>query len=510
MTDALNEPALDVTNLAPGTVLLGKYRIVRTLGMGGMGVVVQAEHVTLGSTVAMKFLLPQFATVSDAAERFVREARAASRIASDHVAHVLDVGTLPEASDVPYMVMEYLEGQDLSRALKSGHRFTIEEAIDYIIQAAEALAEAHRERIIHRDVKPANLFLTRYADGTPLVKVLDFGISKIAQDAQIGDMGLTKTTAVLGSGYYMSPEQMRSAKSVDTRTDIYALGVCIFELLTGSPPFTADNFAELCLKVAMDPPTPMRLRRPDVPEALAEVIAKAYARSPDDRYPTMGAFVAALAPWASPHSYPAIEQVGRISARMGDRGTMSSVPAMAPAGSMPPPPMPSLSSPLSSSSSGAVAAAGPLSKSVSSPSGAPAGRGGAPLWAVAGGIALLSGVAMFFGLGYVKRPITAPGATPALVAPPAPVSAEPPPTPTVTPAGSAVAAGAVPDASADPASSAVAPASASAAPPALSAAAGKAPRAPAVPRAPAARPEGGPCFGRDPDTGLRVMVPCKK
>jgi serine/threonine-protein kinase len=509
VTDATNTAALDVTNLEPGTMLLGKYRIVRTLGMGGMGVVVQAQHVTLGSTVAMKFLLPQYVTVADAAQRFVREAQAASKIQSDHVAHVLDVGTLPEASDVPYMVMEYLEGQDLSRYVKSGHRFTPEEAIDYVIQAAEALAEAHREHIIHRDVKPANLFLTRHADGTPLVKVLDFGISKIAQEAQVADMGLTKTTAVLGSGYYMSPEQMRSAKNVDTRTDIYALGVCLYELLAGQPPFTADNFAELCLKVAMDPPTPLRQHRPDVPETLAEVIARAYARSPDERYPTMGAFVAALAPWASPHSYPAIEQVGRISAQMGDRVGMPSLPSLPPPGSMPPPPMPMIpgAAPVPSDSSGAVVAGGPLSKSVATPSGAPSQKGGTPMWLIAIAIAIVSGVGMFVGLGYVKAPPPAAGVpastAPAVVTPP-PASAAPSAAPTVTPVASAAEPAA--SASAEPAASASAAPSASAPAPALSAL-GK----PKPAGGPKATPKAeGPCFGRDPDTGLRTMVPCPK
>ena len=218
--------SFDPTQLAPGTMVLGKYRVAGTLGVGGMAVVVAADHVGLDRRVAIKFLLPEMIGKDGVIQRFLMEAKAAGRIESEHVAKVIDVGSLPhEGEQLPYMVMEYLDGQDLSLWVAEGHRFPLETAIDYALQAAEALQLAHDRGIIHRDIKPANLFLCE--DG--VVKVLDFGISKIL-DEEPQEMSLTKTNAVLGSGLYMSPEQMRSARNVDARTDVYSLGVCLYEL----------------------------------------------------------------------------------------------------------------------------------------------------------------------------------------------------------------------------------------------------------------------------------------
>jgi serine/threonine protein kinase len=312
-------PAEDV-GFVPGTVLLDRYRVVRALGIGGMSQVVCAEHLALGTKVAMKFLLPGLAILPDAPQRFVREALAVTRVKSDHVAKVLDVGTLPGGP--PYLVMEYLEGQDLGRHVKAGQRFEVEEAIDLTVQAADALARAHAAGVIHRDVKPSNLFLTSRPDGTPLLKVLDFGISKVLEEAAKEDLELTKTTAVMGSALYMSLEQMRSTKTVDHRTDIYALGVSLYELLTGTHPFTAESFSELCVKVSLDPPSPLRDHRPDVPEALAEAIAVAYARSAAERYQTVGGFALALAPFASPRTLEHIDSIRRFERQSWPDGTL--------------------------------------------------------------------------------------------------------------------------------------------------------------------------------------------
>jgi serine/threonine-protein kinase len=333
--------ALGFATFPPGTVLLDKYRIVRELGMGGMGVVLCAEHVQLGTRVAMKFLLPEFAVLPDAAQRFVREARAATRIHSEHVARVIDVGTLPGAlagfpaprgpdgeevaqpggpPGVPFIVMEYLDGVDLGRHLKSTPKLSIHEAIDFIVQAAEALAQAHAAGVIHRDVKPANLFLTRAPDGTPHVKMLDFGIAKVVEETAQQNLELTKTRAVMGSALYMSLEQMRSTKTVDYRTDIYSLGITLYELLTHTHPFMAESFSELCVKVSLDPPDPIGRHRPDVTDELGEVIARAYARYPDDRYPTVASFAAALAPFAAAESQAMIGAIQRIDrAASGER-----------------------------------------------------------------------------------------------------------------------------------------------------------------------------------------------
>ncbi len=216
--------------------------------------------------------------------------------------------------------MEYLEGVDLGRHLKSGAQLTIHEAIDLTVQAAEALAQAHAAGVIHRDVKPANLFMSRGADGVPVVKMLDFGIAKVVEETAQNNLELTKTRAVMGSALYMSLEQMRSTKTVDYRTDIYSLGITLYELLTHTHPFMAESFSELCVKVSLDPPDPISRHRPDITDELAEVIAQAYARYPDDRYPTVAAFAAALAPFAAEETQAMIAAIQRIErAASGER-----------------------------------------------------------------------------------------------------------------------------------------------------------------------------------------------
>ncbi len=335
----VTEP-FDVLNIQPGTLLLDKYRVIETVGVGGMGVVLSVQHINLGTRMAIKLLLPQLMSNEALVKRFLREARAATRIQGEHVARVLDVDTLPDG--LPYMVMEYLEGWDLARHIAEGRRFTIPEAIECIRQAAEALAQAHEVGIIHRDIKPANLFLIE-SGSKALVKVLDFGISKMVEDGDdAGAVGLTKTTTVLGSGLYMSPEQMRSAKNVDHRTDIYALAVCLYELLTHSHPYDADSFGELCIRVSTEEPEPIRKHRPDVSEALAQVIAKGYAREPHDRYETVAEFAAALAPHASaeastpPPTQPAAQSAAPSVPPVEPIATVESVrPAPAPAVELP-------------------------------------------------------------------------------------------------------------------------------------------------------------------------------
>ncbi|MFT3765564.1 MAG: serine/threonine-protein kinase [Minicystis sp.] len=298
--------------ISPGAVLLDKYRVLRELGVGGMSRVLSAAHVSLGTKVAIKLLLPNLARLPDSPQRFEREAKAATRIEGEHVAKVIDVGTLPAkgpGAGTPFMVMEYLEGKDLGRLVKEGRRFEITEAIELVVQAADALARAHEAGVVHRDVKPSNLFLTQRSDGSPLVKVLDFGISKVVEEAAQENLELTKTTAVMGSALYMSLEQMRSTKTVDRRTDIWALGVSLYELYAHTHPWTAQTFSELCVKVSLDPPDPLRAHRPDVPEALARVIEVAYARKPEERYQSVGQFVEALAPFAAPATRKHIQAI---------------------------------------------------------------------------------------------------------------------------------------------------------------------------------------------------------
>ncbi|MCC6555807.1 MAG: serine/threonine protein kinase [Polyangiaceae bacterium] len=278
----------------PGTLLERKYRVVRTLGRGGMGVVLEAWRCDLDVRMAIKLLLPELASSRDSIRRFLREARAVARLRSDHVARVIDVGTLEGGE--PFIVMEYLEGEDLARRARAAGPIAAGDAIEYTVQACDALAEAHALGIVHRDLKLANLFLTSRPDGAPLVKVLDFGVSKVAGEPP-GDAALTRTAMVVGSILTMSPEQMRSSRDVDHRTDIYALGVCLFQLLAGRPPHSAESLPELYARICGSPPAPLRDIRPDVPEGLVGVIERCIAPRPDDRYESVAELLRALSPF---------------------------------------------------------------------------------------------------------------------------------------------------------------------------------------------------------------------
>jgi serine/threonine-protein kinase len=272
------------TPLEPGRVLAGKYRVERQLGEGGMGVVIAATDIQLERRVAVKFLLPEYSAHEEAAKRFLREARAAVRIQSEHVARVIDVGTLETGA--PYMVMEYLEGSDLSAVIEERGPLPVGEAVGHVLEACDAIAEAHSYGIVHRDLKPANLFLARQPDGSSRIKVLDFGISKAMMGSGSGiDHSLTRTSSLMGSPLYMSPEQMKSAKNVDPRTDIWALGVILYELLSGAPPFAAESIPELSAKILLEETAPMGAVRSDVPPELEAVMRKALAKVPERRRP---------------------------------------------------------------------------------------------------------------------------------------------------------------------------------------------------------------------------------
>ena len=256
-------------------MLLGKYRVDSIIGRGGMGLVVKAWHLGLEEDVAIKLLRDDIAIADETVARFIREAQAAVKLKSEHVARITDVGTLDDGK--PYMVMELLEGQDIGQLLTERGRLLPSLAIDLVIQACEALAEAHSLGIVHRDIKPTNLFLTSRPDGSLLLKVLDFGISKSPSGAELS---LTQTWSLLGSPAYMSPEQMRSARHVDGRTDIWSLGTVLYEAVEGHLPFQAESFSEMCVMVAVDPPAPMTLASP----ALAAIITRCLAKDPGQRY----------------------------------------------------------------------------------------------------------------------------------------------------------------------------------------------------------------------------------
>jgi len=290
------EPDNSGVTPAPGDVLAGKYRVERVLGVGGMGVVVAARHLQLDERVALKFLLPTACVDVEAVARFVREARAAAKIKNEHVARVTDVGQLENG--FPYMVMEYLEGQDLASWLGQRGALPIEQAVDFVLQACEALAEAHSLSIVHRDLKPANLFCQQKPDGSVSIKVLDFGISKVL-DASVSGSNMTKTTAFLGSPLYMSPEQLQQSKGVDTRTDIWSLGIILYELVTGRAPFDANAVTELIIKIATEPAPMVRVIRGDAPPALEGVLQRCLQKDRNLRFQTVGELATALVGLAS-------------------------------------------------------------------------------------------------------------------------------------------------------------------------------------------------------------------
>ena len=297
---------LDI-GVKPGDVLAGKYQVERILGVGGMGVVVVAHHIQLDERVALKFLLPSALGNPEAVSRFAREARAAVKIKSEHVASVRDVGELP--SGAPYMVMEYLEGDDLSAWLKERGPLPVEQALDFVLQACVAVADAHALGIVHRDLKPANLFCTRRSDGQLSIKVLDFGISKMT-DTLAGSV--TRTSSMMGSPLYMSPEQMISAKDVDAQADIWALGVILFELLTGRPAFLADTITELAILVTNQPAPAVRTLRPDAPGGLEAIILKCLEKDRRQRYRNVAELAVALLPFAPARAASSVERISGI------------------------------------------------------------------------------------------------------------------------------------------------------------------------------------------------------
>jgi serine/threonine-protein kinase len=294
----------------PGEILAGKYQVERILGVGGMGVVVAAHHIQLDEKVALKFLLPDALKNSEALARFEREARAAVKIKSEHIARVIDVGKLDNGS--PYMVMEYLEGGDLSGMLAKSGKLPVEQAVDFILQASEAIAEAHALGIVHRDLKPANLFCIRRRDGQLCIKVLDFGISKVTRAGSHPDMSMTKTTAVIGSPVYMSPEQMQSSKGVDLRTDIWSMGVILYELVTGRLPFNGDTVTELAIRIATEPAPPMTDIPPGMPEGLEPVVLRCLEKQRERRYQDMGELATALLPFGSQRARAMVERIRAI------------------------------------------------------------------------------------------------------------------------------------------------------------------------------------------------------
>jgi serine/threonine-protein kinase len=307
----------------PGTVLAGKYEVVGVLGKGGMGVVIEARHLRLNQNVALKLLLPNVREMGDTVARFEREARAAARLQSQHVVRILDVDVLPDGC--PFMVMELLRGRELDVEIKKRGQLPIEEAVSYILQACAAMAVAHRMGIVHRDLKPSNLFLSE-ADGQRTVKVFDFGISKLAGDVA---QSVTATTSAFGTPLYMSPEQVRSVKHVDARTDIWSLGVILYEMLAGKPPFQEPSATALLVAIATDTPTHIRKLRPDIPPPLANAVMRALEKDPDVRFSDVRELAAAIRPFGPSWDDPAMAGVSvELAGMSGEFGRPTVSPAL--------------------------------------------------------------------------------------------------------------------------------------------------------------------------------------
>ncbi|NLE85182.1 MAG: protein kinase [Myxococcales bacterium] len=282
--------------LVPGDVLDGKYQIVRLLGTGGMGAVYEGLNVRIHRRVAIKVLHGNVAGNAEAVERFEREAQAAGRIGSSHIVEVLDLGDLPSGDR--YMVMEYLEGQSLAERVRARGKLPPQEIYPIAVQLLEGLAAAHAAGIVHRDLKPDNVYLitSKRDGGTDFVKILDFGISKF--NTLGGEFSMTRTGAVMGTPYYMSPEQAKGARALDQRADLYAVGVILYECSSGRVPFQAQTFNELLFKIVLEEPPPLRELQAGLDEGFIALVAKAMARDVEHRYQSAAEFQKALHGWA--------------------------------------------------------------------------------------------------------------------------------------------------------------------------------------------------------------------
>jgi cytochrome c peroxidase/serine/threonine protein kinase len=297
---------------AEGDVVAGKYRVERILGKGGMGLVVAAEHLSLGQLVAVKFLLPEALERAESRERFVREARAAAAIQNEHVAKILDVGI--QESGAPYIVMEYLTGRDLGDLLRERGPLPSEEAVGYVLEACVAMAEAHARGIVHRDLKPSNLFLASSLGGPVVVKILDFGLAKaLPVDASgSAEDSLTATNVVMGSIHYMSPEQMRSLKHADVRSDIWSLGVILYELVAGHRPFQGDSLPASLMMIGLDPPPPIDSEA--VPPDLEKVIMRCLEKDPGRRPQTVAELAVLLGPFGGESARASVDRIAQFQA----------------------------------------------------------------------------------------------------------------------------------------------------------------------------------------------------
>ena len=280
-----------------GEVIGGKYKVIRLIGTGGVGFVVSARHIGFDEIVALKFLRPEFSTHTEAVTRFTIEARASFKIKSEHVARVIDVDSLPDGT--PFIAMELLEGTDMRSLLDRCRVLPIASAVDYALQTCEALAAAHAQHIIHRDIKPENLFLSGQGEPADQIKVLDFGISKVALEGPKRQTQPALTRVAVGTPPYMSPEQVRASSDLDARADIWSVGCVLYEFLTGTAPFDRMSLMQSCAAVLEEEPVPPRDLRLPIPLELDAVVMRCLRKDPQERYQDVAELAQALVPFAS-------------------------------------------------------------------------------------------------------------------------------------------------------------------------------------------------------------------
>ncbi|MDB4995800.1 MAG: serine/threonine protein kinase [Myxococcaceae bacterium] len=314
--DAAAEEPREKAPVNPGDLISSKFRVERVIGEGGMGFVVEATHLQLEERVALKFLRKSAMAMPDVVSRFAQEARAAVRLKSEHVARIIDVGSREDG--MPFMVMEYLEGADLGQVVDRDGPLKISDAVEYVIQACEGVGEAHARGIVHRDIKPENLFLVTRDDGWKLIKVLDFGISKAALTSNSPELIGHETKSLMGSPFYMSPEQLRSTRTVDHRADIWSMGVVLFELLTGTVAFDPErSFTELVADILETPHRRLRLFRPDAPPELEQIVDRCLQKDRTLRFQNCAELAIALLPFAPRRSRVTAERTTSFTRAAG-------------------------------------------------------------------------------------------------------------------------------------------------------------------------------------------------
>jgi serine/threonine-protein kinase len=274
----------------PGSTIAGRFQVERVVGIGGMGAVLEAQNVSLGQRVALKVLRRELIHDKDAQARFDQEARIVAQLNTEHVVRVHDLGRTEHGE--PFIVMELLAGKTFDHLIEEPTALGVAEAVDLVAEAAVGIAVAHAHGLVHRDVKPGNLFVAAQSDGRSIVKVLDFGLTKVTRSDVLR---LTSSASIFGTPLYMSPEQIMSAKKVDHRADQHALAMVLFELLTKSPPYMDESVSAITVKIATEPPPSARSFRADVPPALDAVIQKALAKTPDGRFEDIAAFALSIA-----------------------------------------------------------------------------------------------------------------------------------------------------------------------------------------------------------------------